>query len=286
MKILILGASGSVGEPLFRMLSPKHDVFGTYNQNKPEEAQEGRWLKWDCSDTAGLDGILDTVSPDVVVSSFSGDFAEQLEAYGHLANRLRESSQIMVFISTANVFDGDARGDCFEGIPPYPISPYGKFKQNCEELLRDGIGDRLLVVRLPKIINAKSVQALLKQAENAEAAIYSNLYMSLNSAENVACAISHFIENQKRGIVHLTSNDSISVDESIDILLAKIGKTKGYSPQLLDKETYCKLLHCDDISLLRISDADSFRLTLKSFDADILSSFNISCREVLDGVEL
>jgi len=187
----------------------------------------------------------------------------------------------MIFISTANVFDGDVTGQHSETETPYPISQYGKFKQACEVFLQTGLGDKCLIIRLPKIMDSETAAKFLKQAETGDPSVYENLYMSFNTAENVANAIKYCVDTGKNGVLHLTSHDSISINECINLLLAQAGKKAGYTPQKLTVESFCTLLGCDTPDLLRHNADGQFRMDLICADTDISARFAISCKEIL-----
>ena len=297
MKILILGASGTVGKPLFYTLSEKYEVHGTFNRNKPTDVPDAYLHKFDISDIASLDAILSAVKPNLIISSLAGNFEQQLEIHKHLEKYLWEADGRMIFISTANVFDGDVTGQHSEAKAPHPISQYGKFKQACEALLQMGLGDRCLIVRLPKIMDNKTAAQFLKQAETGDPPVYENLYMSFNTAKNVANAIKYCVDTDKCGVLHLTSHDSISISECMELLLAQADKEArlrarfvqnnfladkkaGYTPQRLTVDSFCALLGCDDLSLLRHNTDNEFRMDLVCTDVNISARFGISCKEI------
>jgi len=279
MKILIFGASGTVGNPLFNTLAEKYEVYGTFNKNRPANATDGRWYKYDMTTATPISVLLETVKPDLIISSLTGDFEQQLAAHKEMAAYLQTHGQ-MIFISTANVFDGDVKGRHSESSVPYPISSYGKFKQTCENLLQTTLGNRCLIIRLPKIMDKATAEKWLTQAETGNPPIYENLYLSFNTAKNVADTISYCVDIGKTGLLHLTSNDDISIDECMQLLLTQKNKTAAYIPQRLTTESYCNLLGCKDTSLLRHNGDDNFRLSMVRTDAAV-AQFNITCRETL-----
>jgi len=279
MKILIFGASGTVGRPLFNVLTEKYEVYGTFNKNKPYGIIDKYWHKYDMTDSTPINAIFETIKPDLIISSLTGDFGQQLAAHKEMAAYLQVSGRI-IFISTANVFDGDVKGKHSENSAPHPISSYGKFKQTCENLLQAALGNRCLIIRLPKIMDKATAEKWLTQAETGNPPIYENLYLSFNTAKNVASAINHCVDIGKTGLLHLTSNDDISINDCMQLLLTQKNKTAEYTPQRLTTESYCNLLGCQDISLLRHGGDNKFRLSMVCTDADV-NQFNITCKEVL-----
>ena len=284
MKILILGASGMVGNAIFQVLSNDYEVYGTFNRNKPGNSSYSRekyWLKYDIAEAATLSDILEDIKPDLVISSLTGNFEHQLNAHKQMAEYLKKSSGRCIFISTLNVFDGSTAGDHTEDVPPYPISTYGRYKRDCEKLLQEYLESNLLIVRLPKILSKTRAQEMIEQVESGQP-VFSNLYMNLNTAENVAKAVKYCIEAGIFGILHLASHDYMSFDETTRRLFAYANKAPQYIAAKLTTQSYCSLLGCDDPASLKCSDDGNFYLTIRSINADISVRFGISCEEVID----
>ena len=288
MKILILGVSGTVGKPLYISLSEEYDVHGTFCKNLPSDISSEHLHKFDIADSIGLVTLMETINPDLVVSSLTGNFEQQLSVHQTLENYLRKNtSGRMIFISTANVFDGDVRGQHSEKTAPHPISSYGKFKQNCEEFLQDKLGDRCLVIRLPKILDKTATQDWYEHAKTGIAkpghnpVIHENLYFSLNTAENVANAIRYCVGVEKSGVLHLTSCDFMSIDDCMKFILAQKNDVSGYTSQTLTIESYCNALGSNDLTILRHNSDNKFCLSLVCDDADISARFRLTCEDVI-----
>jgi len=274
MKILILGASGTVGNPLFHTLKCETDyeIHGTFHKNKPTDAVSNHWHEYNTADNTRLKSILKSINPDIIISSLNANFEEQLDAHKHI----QETKAHIIFISTANVFDGDIRGGHTEDKATYPISNYGKFKETCEAMFPKG-----LIIRLPKILDAATVEKWTHDALTGQSPIYSNLYMSLNTPQNVADAIKFCIDTGKMGTLHLTSTDSISIDCAVRQMLAHKGIPANYTPAELSIQSYCNLLGCHNPEQLRHNNDNTFRLGLTSKNRDIISRFQISCAEAV-----
>ncbi|MCL2217576.1 MAG: sugar nucleotide-binding protein [Defluviitaleaceae bacterium] len=268
MKILIFGASGLVGGAICKELAgaKEYEVHGTFNKNKPEDFCEAH--KYDIADEPRLDGLLARIKPDLIISSLTGDFTQQLGAHKTMAEYLKKNGGRMIFISTANVFDGAVSGNHSEAAVPYPLSRYGKFKQSCEEMLRHESGANCLIVRLPKIISGGDSEDITGHIKKGNG-FYSNLYFNFNTPENVARAVKHCIEKSKSGVVHLVSGECMSDAEWAGRTLAQAGLTMEYETSELSEESYCALLGCSDISKLAPSKNGGFYLTIICTDKDV-----------------
>jgi UDP-glucose 4-epimerase len=65
-KVLVTGASGFIGEHVWRVLNQLEvEVYGTYHHTKPEELSD-RWRACDLTDHAAVVALLRDIKPDVV----------------------------------------------------------------------------------------------------------------------------------------------------------------------------------------------------------------------------
>ena len=132
MNILVLGASGLAGSAMMEAFQAEgHNVSGTCRT-----PTHTALLPFDLDQPQAIVPLLERVRPDVVVSCLRGEFSRQLEAHRLLAEFLSRHHGTLVYLSTANVFDGDLSRPHYEGDPPRPHSAYGQFKAACETLLQ------------------------------------------------------------------------------------------------------------------------------------------------------
>ena len=105
-KIMVLGASGTVGAAVFRQLSQNSmlDVYGTYFR---KESDNPRMRFFSLDNHEQMKDLLEEIAPDVVISALRGDFRRQIEAHVLAAEYLRNHQGRMLYFSTVNVFDGD-----------------------------------------------------------------------------------------------------------------------------------------------------------------------------------
>lgn len=286
MKILILGASGAVGLPLYQKLSsmPGYSVHGTYNSN-PVNEHDAAWHKYTMGETS-IEHILQSVRPNIVISSLNGDFETQLAEHEKICEHIKNTGGRLIFISTANVFDGDVTGGHSEIKKPHPASRYGIFKYKCEKLIQEVLPADSLIIRIPKVVDTATVNAWLDQARTGSPAIYNNLRLSLNSAGSIANAIAHCIATNTNGVVHLTSHDSMTFASIIEMLCGNYSMQNGEplsvfgGPSLdLSISEYCKMLSIDGGVLH--GERNEIDLSLASVNTEIASLFDISCAEVL-----
>ena len=281
MKVIVLGGSGTVGKALFDAFSQDgaYTVYGTYNNNKPQSIDEAHWGHWDMENMEYLRTFLRKINPDLIISSLTGNFEQQYSAHVILKGFLDETGGRIVFISTANVFDGALIGLHTERDAPYPVSKYGCFKAACEELF-DSLNERSLIVRLPKILTQKDADYMVDRAVSGKP-VYSNLYLNLTTPNYAAVAVKYCVDDLKYGVMHLVSNDNLSVDECTRRIMSQMGKSDGYTPQTLTPEVLCEMYELQNASQLRLSKDGNMYLTMVCMDVDIATQFNFSCEAVI-----
>lgn len=224
-KILVLGASGFIGTAICEKLSGEHEVYGTYYSNKTRP--EGTMmLKFDIANIDQLKNILDTVEPDVVISSLRGDFVHQLEAHRALAHYLDHHGIRLFYLSTANVFDAVTNKPHVESDSLESISDYGKFKIKCETMLRETMGPLVTILRLPMVFgkNAKRVLEIKDGLKKGGSLImYSDFYLNFHSDVLLAEQIDYLIEKNVEGILHLGSYDVVAYKTMMSLLIKALG---------------------------------------------------------------
>ena len=220
------------------------------------------------------------MKPDLVISSLTGNMEHQLTAHKYIADYLQKSSGRCIFLSSANVFDGIPNISHSEKDQPFSISKYGQFKYKCEVLLLESLKKNALVIRLPRTLSANSAQGDIKQLESG-IPVHSNLYMSLNTAQNVANAILYCIEAKKTHILHLSSTDIITEKEYTESLMLHLGKKLSFKVDVLTLSRYCELLGCEKLDLVQCNDNGTFYLALESTDTEVKEKFKITCADVV-----
>jgi len=283
MRILIFGASGTVGSELYKVFSDSInsgnsgvEVYGTWLKNKPSEYEDGKWIQWNVGDSATQ--ILEDIKPDLIISSLRGDVVKQSTAHRQMADYLSKKEVApplggrMVFISTGNVFDGDVRGNHLESALPYPFSSYGSFKHSCEELLLYKLNSRCLIVRLPKVIAKSSIPEMQEYYKNNCA--YSNVYFNYNTAINVANAIKYAVDTNTSGILHLPSSDYMSDEEFVTHVCGAV------EAKTLTIEALCEMYKNSEISKMRTTDDGNIYLTLAT-NHEVAQKFTLSCKDVI-----
>jgi len=170
MKILLLGATGQVGNALRRTLLP----LGTVATPSRADA--------DLADLDGLRALLRAQAPTLIVNAAAHTAVDQAqadpapafrvnaEAVAVLAAHARQSGALLVHYSTDYVFDGAKPSPYREADAPAPLNAYGQSKLAGEQAIQAS-GCQALILRTSWIYAAhgrnfvKTVLGLARQRD-------------------------------------------------------------------------------------------------------------------------
>ncbi|SDN72590.1 sugar nucleotide-binding protein [Bacillus sp. OK048] len=268
VKILILGGSGLVGRALINELNEGHDVYGTFASSVITSLPGDKQFQLEVQEIGKLVEIVSLIQPDIVISCLRGEFDHQLKFHKRIAEVLRNTKSRLYFFSTTNVFDGDFSKSHVETDPPIAESDYGKFKIECEKMLKDILADRAIILRIPAIWGKNSrrwnlIQESIKNNKSID--VYSNLICNNLLDVDLARQLRFIIENNLKGIFHMGSADTMSQSQFFEQILSKLGDNLDllqYSLFEDNSQTYYFMLNTNRNDLPE---------SLKSTNKDIIS---------------
>jgi dTDP-4-dehydrorhamnose reductase len=157
----------------------------------------------------------------------------QLAAHRQLCDYVNDNhSARIIYLSSANVYDGKFKLPSYENDKPLAESDYGKFKISVERLLLKNIPAQTVIVRLPMVLGIHSPRILqLRQAIKYKASfeVYPNLTISTTTADKVAQQIHYIISKELDGIFHLASDDMVHHEDLFREITSKMGdKTPSF----------------------------------------------------------
>ena len=145
-KILLLGSTGLVGQALWEALREDYQVIPAAGHSAPEGG-----YRLPAEEPERLTEVLEQEEPEIVISTLRGDFRRQMAFHEALADWMAGKEARLLYMSTANVFDGDLSRPWTEADAPCPESDYGVFKRDCEAMLAERLGERLIIFRLAAV---------------------------------------------------------------------------------------------------------------------------------------
>lgn len=238
-RIFIFGASGLVGKAVTKELQNRYEIYGTYRNHK---LNSDKFIKLDINEENKIADILNTIKPSKIVYCLTGDFNNQLSIINHIVNYLKQCSGKIYFCSTANVFDKDITRPHYKNDEVEAESDYGKFKIQCEKILREELGENSVIFRLPAIWGKNSPrlnQIKTALANNEKIHVYTNLYQNNNMDEVLARQIRYIIENDLAGTFHVGSKDLINHYDFVKYIIDKLGtKNAVFDEEELPEEKY------------------------------------------------
>lgn len=212
MKILILGASGYAGSCIKKALEARsHEITGTYRTMRPSYSNDASMARYELGDKERLNQLLRDTDPDAVLSCLTGDFDRQENAYETILRFLKEKPRgKFLFLSTSNVFDGALESAHYENDAPKAESEYGQFKIRCENRIRNALGERGIILRIPEIwgTDCPRLQAIQSSIrEGSPILTFRNLFVNVTTNRQIAAWIDYIVEKDLNGTFHIGTED-------------------------------------------------------------------------------
>lgn len=216
-RILILGASGFLGNSLYKELCPYFKTFGTYHTECKEYQKNAHFFQYTVEEDDVVE-ILEATKPTIIISALRGDFHAQIMAHQHIAEYLLVNECKIIFLSSANAFDGYSKYPSYELDKTLSDSIYGHFKIKIENLLLRLPKKKTVIVRLPMVMGSQSprVKDIKQQIDEGKPVeIFPNIIMNVTTDSKVTQQIHYIINRSRTGIFHLGSVDLVHHDEFV-----------------------------------------------------------------------
>lgn len=149
-RILILGASGFIGNALYKELCSYFDTHGTYLTDRKIFSDNHQFHHFDM-ETENIEILLQNVKPDVIVSAVRGNFDAQVVTHFQIIDYILRTNTKLIFISSANVFDAFTNYPSYEYDKTLSQSIYGRFKIKIENALLRLPNHQYNILRLPMV---------------------------------------------------------------------------------------------------------------------------------------
>lgn len=207
-KVLLLGGNSLVGQSIAMSLGNSYQIVPTAGHRDLENG-----YRLTVEEPHKLVEILACEKPEIVISSISGDYQAQMGFHKKLADLLAGKESRLLYISTANVFDGDLSKPWTENDPPIPKSDYGNFKRNCETMLGKLLGNQLTIFRLAAVWSADCprVHQLVLHSHNGEPYYtYPNYRINVTFAKQIGEYAKYVLDHNLHGIFHVGTTDTVN----------------------------------------------------------------------------
>ncbi len=238
MRVLIIGASGFVGNETYTAFHANHEVFGTYCKTPI-----AGMIKLDITQEEEVERVLETIKPDAVIQPAAQpwvDFCEQnptesekINFFGakHIIDWCKKNQKYYLFVSTDYVFDGFA-GPYTEDAAVHPLNVYGKHKLQVEEYVLQEIPTLGCIARTTTVYGwevagknfvAKFIKSL---EEGKESPVVSDQFATPTFVSDLAYAILKLTESRKTGIYHTAGPECMSRIEFAEKIAILFGLDK------------------------------------------------------------
>lgn len=207
-KILLIGGNSLVGQAVDEALKNDYQIVPTAGHHDPENG-----YRLTVEEPDKLEKILIQENPDIVVSSIRGNDQAQISFHKALADWLAEKKKRLLYISTANVFDGNLSQPWTEDDLPVPKSDYGGFKRDCEAMLGQLLGNQLIIFRLAAVwsFDCPRVQQLkLHSCSGAPHHTYPNYMINVTLAKQIGEYAKYVLDHNLHGIFHVGTTDMVN----------------------------------------------------------------------------
>lgn len=201
-RILILGASGFVGNAIYKELHAYYDTYGTYCYNEKDYKDNGQFYHYNVEET-DIYELLEIVKPDYIISAIRGNFAAQVLAHQHIIEYVTTHNTKLLFLSSANVFDAYSKYPSYELDKTLSLSIYGRLKIKIENMLFRLPKNKAIIIRLPMVFGnnsprIKEIKTLLHNKEAIE--VFPNLIFNVTHIDKVTQQIHYIINHDKTGV--------------------------------------------------------------------------------------
>ncbi|MBQ4914551.1 sugar nucleotide-binding protein [Maribacter sp. MMG018] len=224
-KILILGASGFLGNAIYKELCNYFDTYGTYCNAAGSFADNKQFFHFNLEEDDIFE-ILEHVKPQVIISALRGNFAAQIITHQHLAEYVLQNNCRIYFLSSANVFDAYSKYPSYEYDKTLSESVYGRLKIKIENMLLRLPKDKMGILRVPMVFGNSSPRIKdmkNKILNNEPVEVFPNLILNVTNDDKLTQQIHYLINRNKTGIYHLGSTDLTHHEDFIKEVLERVG---------------------------------------------------------------
>lgn len=233
-RVLIVGASGFIGQHLVRRLtvSSGYQISGTCNSIVPE-IENCRWIQADLTDRRQMEETFHLARPDLVVHLAAMADVNQCESEPGRATQMNvggtenvvsisaEYRARLVYLSTEYVFGGD-QGHYSESDSPKPTTHYGQTKWEAEQAVArysypwSIVRTSLVYGWHPRADRANLVSRVIDSLSHGRPAYgYTDMYRSPVYVEDLVEGTMKVMGEDYTGISHIAGPEWVHMGEFV-----------------------------------------------------------------------
>ena len=238
-KLLVIGASGLLGNKILHLGEDRYEAYGTYSAHKPKISNA---FKLDVTEKNNVSKLLGDVKPDVVIDTHAlsnVDYCElhpedawkiNVEGTKNVAELCKINGCKYLFISTDYVYDGYKTTTYSEKDKPHPINYYGKTKLIAERVIETLDMDYIIVRTAVLFGISDSFGKLpfpgwvIQQLKlNNKIKVVIDQYSNPTLIDNLAEMLLSLYEKDRSGMFNVSGRDNISRFEFSKMLAKEFG---------------------------------------------------------------
>jgi dTDP-4-dehydrorhamnose reductase len=280
MKVLLFGASGMLGQDIFRVLKQEGHIL-----DAPTEAEV------DITVSDMVEGRTVSFCPDIVIHAAAytnvdaceenRDIAMEVNATGtkNVALAAKKSEAYLIYICTDYVFDGRSKNPYKENCPTSPLSVYGLSKLRGEEYV-SAIMRRYCIVRTSWLFGKGGknfVYTMLKLSDDRDVIrVVDDQVGSPTYTVDLARALGYLAVNPYEGILHVTNTGYCSWFQFAKKIFEFAGKNNILVVPISSEEL-CRPAKRPAFSGLDGSRAKTFGITMQKWEDALREYLNVIC---------
>lgn len=248
---MIIGASGFIGNALYKELNSYFDTYGTYHTDDPFYEKNQKFFQYDM-ELEDISILLDNLKPSIIISTVRGNFNSQWDMHQRIIKWITQHRCKLIFISSANVFDTFSNFPSYEYDKTFSESVYGRFKIQIENALMRLPTNKYVIARVPMIFGSGTPRIQeIKTLYNLHVPIevFPNVIINITTISKLTQQIHYIINRNKKGVYHLGSTDLIYHKDLIEEICDQLELDTPIFKQVFDSnnDRYLAVLPKDNL---------------------------------------